>query len=1124
MNRTEPSLPRRDFLRLGALAGMAAAAVPALARPSRALAATPTTAPVTPAASSFSPLRPPATPLAVRSPYLSTWLPADNLPGTWPAFWNGRVTAICGIARIDGVAYVFAGAPGTPSLPAMTQTALELTATRSRFTLTAAGVTLTVTFFSPVDPENLRRQSMPLSYLTVQAASADTHAHQVSVYVDLSAEWVHGDNSTQVRWASQTAGGLTAHTCTPASPAVLAENHDQASWGSLVVAADSTTGLTWQIAQDTVARTAGSQGALPNTVDTGQPRAINDRWPVFAFARDLGAVTGPSAEFVVCLGHVRDPGLSYQGTALRPWWTAYWSSWQDMLVAFRADLDAARRGADALDARILREATAAGGTQYAALCALALRQAYGGTDLVSYQGQPWAFQKEISSSGNVSTVDVLYPSFPAYLHLSPNFLKLLLAPVLAYAESGLWPQAYAEHDVGASYPNAAGHNDGGGENMPVEESANMLIMAAAVIRALPPDQASAYASAHYTILRSWAEYLVANALDPGYQNQTDDFTGFIAHSVNLALKGIVGIGAMSIVAAAAGNAADQSHYLSVAQSYIGQWAQLGADGQHLRLAYDQPGTWSLKYNGYPDRLLGLNLVPDSVATTEANWYLANQHAYGVELDPRHTYTKVDWELWTAGFLAAHPQARDLFVSKAYAFANGTPTRVAFTDWYDTDSGAQVGFVARPVVGGMFTLLTLANRPNGLVGAWACDEGGGTVARDSGGAGLDAALATGASWVAGPPGQAGSALSGTAATAGPVLDTSTSFSVTAWVKLASTGGFATAVSQDGAVNSGFYLQYSAADDRWAFARVSADATAPAGARALSAAAPAVGTWTHLTGVYDAAAGQLRLYVNGQRGGTAAFTTPWNATGAFTLGRGRYNGATADPFPGAVAGVRAYQRALTDAEAAAAATLGNGLAGAWTLDEGSGTVARDRSGGGHDAAVSGSWAAGYGGTGTALSGTAATTASVLDTSASFTVAAWVNLSSTAGFATAVSQDGTTASGFYLQYSGADNRWAFARVAADATDPASARALSPSAPAVGRWTHLAGVHDAAAGLLRLYVDGRPAGTAPFTTPWKAGGPLVIGRGRYNGAAVDTFPGAVDQVRAWSRALSDTEIRVLT
>ncbi|GAA5021865.1 hypothetical protein GCM10025734_77560 [Kitasatospora paranensis] len=139
---------RRDLLRWsGAL--VAAAAVSA-ARPAGAAAATPGAAAA--AASTFGPLRPPAVPLAVRSPYLSTWLPGDSLVGTWPAFWNGHITALCGIARIDGAAYVFAGAPSVPGGPALTpmqQTDLTLTATRSIYTLTGGGVTLTVTFFSP---------------------------------------------------------------------------------------------------------------------------------------------------------------------------------------------------------------------------------------------------------------------------------------------------------------------------------------------------------------------------------------------------------------------------------------------------------------------------------------------------------------------------------------------------------------------------------------------------------------------------------------------------------------------------------------------------------------------------------------------------------------------------------------------------------------------------------------------------------------------------------------------------------------------------------------------------------------------------------------------------------------
>lgn len=242
--------------------------------------------------------------------------------------------------------------------------------------------------------------------------------------------------------------------------------------------------------------------------------------------------------------------------------------------------------------------------------------------------------------------------------------------------------------------------------MPVEESANMLIMAAALIQRLPASEAAAFARAHYPILRQWAEYLVANALDPGFQNQTDDFTGFIAHSANLALKGIIGIGAMSIVATAHAKAADAAHYRTLARGYISQWTSLAEDpsGSHLKLAYDQDGTWSLKYNGFPDRLLGLDLVPTGTAAREAAWYSAHAGTYGIELDPRNDYTKGDWELWTAAWLAGHPGTRDVLVNGVHNFVSTSPQRVPFTDWYVVATAAQRGFQDRPVVGGMFALL------------------------------------------------------------------------------------------------------------------------------------------------------------------------------------------------------------------------------------------------------------------------------------------------------------------------------------------------------------------------------------------------------------------------------------
>jgi hypothetical protein len=680
-------------------------------------AATPTATPAATAAGTFAPLRPPAVPLAVRSMYLSAWLPADNLAGTWPTFWNGHITALCGLARIDGAGYVFAGAPALPAGPALTtmqQLSLQLTATRSVYTLSGGGVTLTVTFFSPVDLGNLQRQSVPLSYVTVQAASNDGRAHAVDVHLDASGEWVHGDTATPITWDSRQAGRMTILTAAPASPGVLQEHGDQASWGSLVLATPSGTGVTSQIGQDTVVRAASAaNGRLDGSVDSAKPRAISDRWPVLGLNRDFGTVNPgtPSALFTVTLGHVRTPAVTYLGTQLQPWWKHYWNSLEDMAGWFDADHGAALAAATALDQRIHDDAVAVAGggstgDHYAAVCALALRQAVAGTELVDRGGSPWAFLKEISSDGNMSTIDVTYPAFPAYLYLSPGYLRLLLEPLLDYPEHGGWPKEFAEHDLGSGYPNATGHNDGNEEDMPVEESANMLIMAAALIQRLPAADAGSFARAHYPILRQWAEYLAANALDPGFQNQTDDFTGFIAHSANLALKGIVGIGAMSVVATANGNAADATHYRTLARSYISRWTSLAEDssGGHLKLAYDQDGTWSLKYNGFPDRLLGLDLVPVGTAAREAGWYASHAGANGIELDPRNDYTKGDWELWTAAWLADHGATRDILVNGVYNFANSTAQRVPFSDWYTVATAAQRGFQDRPVVGGMLALL------------------------------------------------------------------------------------------------------------------------------------------------------------------------------------------------------------------------------------------------------------------------------------------------------------------------------------------------------------------------------------------------------------------------------------
>ncbi|HWZ87934.1 MAG TPA: DUF4965 domain-containing protein [Polyangiaceae bacterium] len=657
--------------------------------------------------------RPPAVPLIVRTPYLSTWSAADSPNAVWPSFWDGGTKAITGIARIDGAPFVFLGAPNVAGSNQMVLSSRSLTPTKTEFVLSAGGVALTLDFLSPVEPTDLKRQSAPLGYVTVRALGTDGKAHAVSVYFDISGEWAHGDSTQPVVWARETVphqgGNLVVQSVAPATPQPLTEVNQYPSWGTAFIAAEAGATTTAAIGPDSAVRAlAATSGKLDGSLDSNMPRAINDNWPVLGLAFDLGQVSSAATTPVTLLiGHARDPAVSYLGKAVSPLWKSYWPTWQAMVADEFDDAAGAATRAAALDAQVVTDATAAGGEHYSALCALSLRQAFGGTELVGTEAKPWLMLKEISSDGNVSTVDVVFPASPAFLYTSPLLLKLMLDPLLDYAETGGWPKPFAEHDLGSAYPNAAGHNDGNEEDMPIEESADMLLMMAAYAQHASAADGKAFASAHYAIAKQWADYLLPNTLDPQNQNQTDDFTGFINHSVNLALKGIVGVGAMSILADFAGKTADQASYLSQAQALAAQWATQAQDasGTHLLLEYDKPGSWSLKYNALYDKILGLNLVPAAISTEEAAWYAAQAQAYGVQLDPRNSYTKSDWEIWTAASLSDRAVQKTL-IDGVYAYATTSTARVPFGDLYYTGTGQWDAFSARPVQGGMFALLAL----------------------------------------------------------------------------------------------------------------------------------------------------------------------------------------------------------------------------------------------------------------------------------------------------------------------------------------------------------------------------------------------------------------------------------
>ncbi|MFD0567969.1 LamG domain-containing protein [Kitasatospora gansuensis] len=101
------------------------------------------------------------------------------------------------------------------------------------------------------------------------------------------------------------------------------------------------------------------------------------------------------------------------------------------------------------------------------------------------------------------------------------------------------------------------------------------------------------------------------------------------------------------------------------------------------------------------------------------------------------------------------------------------------------------------------------------------------------------------------------------TAEPSLDTTKSYSVSAWVKLTNTDTFQTFVTQNGNQRGAYYLQYSKAYNAWAFV---APGTDDYGTgiyhHANATTAPQLNTWTHLVATFDADTKAMTLYVNGQ----------------------------------------------------------------------------------------------------------------------------------------------------------------------------------------------------------------------------------------------------------------------
>jgi hypothetical protein len=649
--------------------------------------------------------RPPSVPLIACDPYFSIWSPADKLTDVDTVHWTGKKNHLNSLVRIDNKTFRLMGTQPI-DVPPLSQTGVKVFPTRTIYTFSGAGINLELTFTTPALSQDLMVYARPVTYLTWSAKSSDAANHQVQVYLDASPEICVDKPSQNVVWKKTDLKHVNALSVGSQEQNVLQKAGDdlRIDWGWLYLATPKNENSSLNIGLGNECRQNFSEsGSLEKVSSAMTQNVAASSAPVLACALQLPEVTAEkTANAYLLLAYDDEFSIQYFGQKLRPYWRRDGATAEDLLDLSVNDYQRLSKACADFDAELLADAENVGGADYARICALAYRQCAAACKLVADpNGQPLLFPKENFSNGCIGTVDIIYPMSPQFLLAGPSLTKAMLQPVLDYGSSRRWKFPFAPHDLG-TYPHADGQVYGGGERteenqMPVEESGDMIILVAALAQM---EGNADYAAHFWPVLRKWAEYLKSKGFDPENQLCTDDFAGHLAHNVNLSAKAIIALGAFGNLCESRGLHDEAESYHRVAKDLAARWVHEATENDHTRLAFDRPDTWSQKYNLVWDRLLGLGLFPASVRQSEIEFYKTKQNTFGLPLDSREKYTKLDWTIWSAS-LASNRADFEALVSPLAKFVSATPNRVPMTDWFVTTDARQKYFQARSVVGAVF---------------------------------------------------------------------------------------------------------------------------------------------------------------------------------------------------------------------------------------------------------------------------------------------------------------------------------------------------------------------------------------------------------------------------------------
>ncbi len=641
----------------------------------------------------------PAYPLVCSDPFLSLWSFSDDPAGDDTRHWAGERKRMECRLTVDGNIYALLGKQSFESAPLKD---IKVTPCATVYTYALPGAEAALRFRTPALLDDFELLSMPVTYVDCVVSSTDGNAHQVEFAFVWHDDICYNGEVPKAMVGDQFRDSALSYAYMGRKRQDMlcqSGDHITIDWGYAYLAAKE--GVVFQ-------RQDGH----------------------YALSAKLAQEVASSHCFSLLLGYDDIAAINYFGHIAKAWYQRKGASILDALAHCHENAASIHMRLDTLDAQLMTDAERVGGKDYVTLVCAAYRQSICAHKLIAdAKGNPVFLSKENDSNGCIGTVDISYPSMPLYLMFAPELVRAMCRPVLEFANMPVWKADYAPHDVGR-YPHVTGQVYGLDKNaygaglcdrvangeaypplylyrgdrevydlkyqMPVEECGNMILLLAAAMKA---DGGKEMVKAYLPTLDKWVRYLMEYGEDPGEQLCTDDFAGHLAHNVNLAFKAVCGVAAYGWMLDQLGETDKGRGYSLKAKEMAGKVYESANCGDHTALTLDKKG-WSLKYNTIWDQLFGFGLLDSAFYQNEIAYYLKMQNEYGVPLDSRADYTKSDWIMWVAA-MGEDTKTVAAFAKPVVKYLCETPTRVPFSDWYDTKTGRFCHFIARAVQGGIF---------------------------------------------------------------------------------------------------------------------------------------------------------------------------------------------------------------------------------------------------------------------------------------------------------------------------------------------------------------------------------------------------------------------------------------